>query len=71
MEAILSPNYKKRFYFGVPAPKRISEINDELDRRYNMCINKLRNKYKGDDIYAICNYSIRSKKNIRTKKIYL
>ena len=46
-------------------------LNNELDRRYNMCINKLRNKYKGDDIYTLCNYSVKSRKNINPKKKYL
>ena len=60
-------NYKKllRKRSTKKLTKRESKkLNDELDRRYNMCINKLRNKYKGDDMYAICNYSVRSKKNI-------
>ena len=31
MEVILSPNYSKRYYFGVPAPTRPKELLDELD----------------------------------------
>ena len=67
-------NYKKllRKRTTKKLTKRESKkLNDELDRRYNMCINKLRNKYKGDDIYAICNYSVKSRKNIKTKIKYL
>ena len=31
MEARLSPNYSKRYYFGVPAPTREKEFPEELD----------------------------------------
>ena len=58
---------KKTKKLSVHEAKRLDK---ELDRRYNMCINKLRKKYKGDEIYAICNFSIKSKKNIKPKKKY-
>ncbi len=31
MEEILSPNYSKKYYFGVPAPTRKKELLDDLD----------------------------------------
>ena len=31
MEKILSTDYSKRYYFGVPAPTREKELLDELD----------------------------------------
>ena len=31
MEEILTPNYSKKYYFGVPAPTRGKELLDELD----------------------------------------
>ncbi len=31
MEQILSPNYSKKYYFGVPAPTRTQGLPDELD----------------------------------------
>ena len=31
MEQILSPNYSKKYYFGVPAPTREQESFDDLD----------------------------------------
>ena len=31
MEEILTQNYSKRYYFGVPAPTRQTELLDELD----------------------------------------
>jgi len=31
MEEMLSPNYSKKYYFGVPAPTRKKELLDELD----------------------------------------
>lgn len=44
-------------------------LNNELDRRYYMCVNKLKQEYKNDtDIYSICNYSISRKKKLIKKK---
>ena len=31
MEITLSPNYSKRYYFGIPAPSIKTKIPDELD----------------------------------------
>ena len=31
MEEILTPNYSKKYYFGIPAPTRGKELTDELD----------------------------------------
>ena len=31
MEAVLTPNYSNKYYFGVPAPTRGKELPDELD----------------------------------------
>ncbi len=31
MEVILSPNYSKKYYFGIPAPTREKELLDDLD----------------------------------------
>ncbi len=33
MESTLSPYYSKRYYFGVPAPRRNTELPDELDMK--------------------------------------
>ena len=31
MEMTLSPHFSKRYYFGVPAPVKITKMNDQLD----------------------------------------
>ena len=31
MEEIISSNYSKKYYFGIPAPTRKKELPDELD----------------------------------------
>ena len=47
MEEKLSPNYSKKYYFGVPAPTRGKELLDDLDikrikmiKRYNSLLKK-------------------------------
>ena len=45
------------------------KLENELDRRYNMCINKLSKEYSDNEKYAICNYSAYRRKYIKKKNI--
>jgi len=75
MEEKLSPNYSKRYYFGIPAPKREKDLHDELDiKRIKMIqlYNSLLKKevlYRG--AYFVDVYNLTSNKNGENNNLYM
>ena len=62
MEEILSSNYSKRYYFGVPAPTREKELLDEIDMKRIKMIQQYNSIFKKEvlskgsyflDVYAL------------------
>ena len=75
MEARLSPNYSKRYYFGVPAPKRETELLDELDIKriemiqlYNLILKK---EVLSRGSYFLDVYNLTSNKNGENNHIHM
>ena len=75
MEITLSPIYSKRYYFGIPAPIKKKELNDELDIKrikmikiYNSI---LKNKVLSRGAYFIDVYTLTSKKNGENNNLFM
>tara|TARA_B100001250_G_scaffold264438_1_gene228000 strand:+ start:3649 stop:5547 length:1899 start_codon:yes stop_codon:yes gene_type:complete len=75
MEETLSSNYSKRYYFGIPAPKRKNELLDELDIKriklikiYNLLLKK---EVLSRSSYFLDVYELTSKQNGENNNIHM
>ncbi len=75
MEKILSSNYSKRYYFGIPAPTRKTKLPDELDIKrikmikiYNLILKK---EVLFRDSYFVDVYELTSNKNGENNNIHM
>ena len=75
MEQILSPNYSKKYYFGIPAPTRKKELLDELDIKrikmvhlYNSILKK---EVLSRDSYFLDVYNLTSSNDGENNNIYM
>ena len=75
MEQTLSPNYSKKYYFGVPAPTRKQELLDELDikrikiiKRYNEYLKK---EVLSRGSYFLDVYALTSNKDGENNNLYM
>ena len=72
---MLSPNYSKKYYFGVPAPTRKKELIDELDiKRIEMI--KIYNSLLKKEVlsrgsYFLDIYNLTSNKNGENNNIHM
>ena len=75
MEGMLSPNYSKKYYFGVPAPKREKELLDEIDikrikmiKRYNEYLKK---EVLSRGSYFLDVFALTANKNGENNNLYM
>ena len=75
MEKILSTNYSKRYYFGVPAPTRRKELLDELDIKRIEIIKIYNSLFKKEVIsrrsYFLDVYALTSTKDGENNKLHM
>ncbi len=75
MEKMLSPNYSKKYYFGVPAPTRKKELLDELDIKRIKIVNRY-NEYLKKEVlsrgsYFVDVYALTSTKNGENNNLHM
>ena len=72
---MLSPNYSKKYYFGVPAPTREKEIQNELDIKRIKMVQLYNSLFKKEVLsrgsYFLDVYNFTSNKNGENNQIHM